>query len=546
MTGLSRYIESLLKSRFPQSNLIPHDRFVSLLNEIGLNFKESDIEYFDKVGITRPALRLRRLVTRNTFPKYEMVFGDIFSMKNNYYKSGNIDLPSENDYQSWNNYQDGSEEKISLYYHPFQFLPLRRLALGMKITLKADYFENVNDFTNSFNTMKEHVLESVKLSKESYEKFWVPRIGLLILLEEYYRPYVKGFLMNPYGDRRDYERWRRWRMSASTMKNLPRLLKITNLSFENVKEFYEGVATEGDWNDPLSNWCVLQRIVKDSVKFKLKNNALYAQHCYQIARMLSFFIFDLSGEQVYEPDEIMDSMHGQWKTKIFGSPFDYTTKKTQKNILDYFLIDRPFKLGIVFEGETEEVVIEAILKSLHVDKYRDGFFIFNARGISNIRKNLESLYSFSKLDDIELFLILDRDMEAEKIKDDLKMYTKDRKMIHTWRRDFEFDNFGIKEVLKFINEELESKKYPPLSIVDVQNKIKGTDDVLMKVINDIFRKQNKINLAKVISKKGLGTKLIAKRAKEILKERTSTSGWQTKLPIEKVLKKIFYIIPRHM
>ena len=42
-------------------------------------------------------------------------------------------------------------------------------------------------------------------------------------------------------------------------------------------------------------------------------------------------------------------------------------------------MDRPFRAGFIFEGETEKIVIEEILRSLRVNKERDRFFLYNPR-----------------------------------------------------------------------------------------------------------------------------------------------------------------------
>ena len=42
-------------------------------------------------------------------------------------------------------------------------------------------------------------------------------------------------------------------------------------------------------------------------------------------------------------------------------------------------MDRPFRTGFIFEGETEKIVIDEILRALRVNKERDGFFLYNPR-----------------------------------------------------------------------------------------------------------------------------------------------------------------------
>ena len=41
-------------------------------------------------------------------------------------------------------------------------------------------------------------------------------------------------------------------------------------------------------------------------------------------------------------------------------------------------MDRPFRAGFIFEGETEKIVIDEI-RYLRVNKERDGFFLYNPR-----------------------------------------------------------------------------------------------------------------------------------------------------------------------
>lgn len=232
---------------------------------------------------------------------------------------------------------------------------------------------------------------------------------------------------------------------------------------------------------------------------RLKNDAFHAQQCYELSWMLAYFIFDLTGEKMHEPDDIMDANgHGFWKKNVYGEPFYYTTIKTQKNILDRFLIDRPIRAGIIFEGITEQIVIEEILRAIRVDKERDGFFLYNAEGQSNIVKNLDALYDFTKSQDIENFLILDNDNHARKLEDQLKMKIKDEN-IYKWEKDFEFDNFGIDTVVYEINKILTGKEYSfQLSKEEIEDEMLKDDKVLMLTIKKILKNQN-IHFDDVIS-----------------------------------------------
>ena len=275
---------------------------------------------------------------------------------------------------------------------------------------------------------------------------------------------------------------------------------------------------------------------------RLKSVAFQAQQCYQIAWMLANFIYDQTGEKMHEPDDIMDGDgHGAWKKQVYGDPFDYTTIKTQKEILDKFLIDRPFRAGIIFEGETEKIVIESILKSLRVNKERDGFFIYNAQGQSNIAQNLNALYDLANLEKIDLFIITDNDGDATKIKNKLSKKIKS-KSIRIWKGDFEEDNFGVDAVLHEVNTKLKDRKLKRVEKTQVTKMLNRLS--LMRAIDTICKKENGRKLDDLVSKKMLAKKLLTKRLREIEKERTSSSGWKPKLPIEKFLKDVFQTMPR--
>jgi len=220
---------------------------------------------------------------------------------------------------------------------------------------------------------------------------------------------------------------------------------------------------------------------------KLKNDAFYTQKCYELSWMLANFIYDLTGERVLKPDDIIDGNgYGAWKKGIYGDPFDYTTKKTQKSILDKFLVDRPFRAGIIFEGETEKVVIDEILRALRVNKERDGFFQYNAKGISNIVKNMIALYNLAKLEDISLFVILDNDNHAktDKIRKVLEESFK-LEAIKIWKHDFEYENFDFDQLLNEINHKLKENKLKTIEKEETITKL-DTGMGLMKSIYDVY------------------------------------------------------------
>jgi len=81
--------------------------------------------------------------------------------------------------------------------------------------------------------------------------------------------------------------------------------------------------------------------------------------------MVGTFIYDLTDERMPDANDLMGGGR-EWKTRLFGESFDYKTTVIQKRILDNYLIDRPFRIALIYEGDTEDVVIKRIFEALHM------------------------------------------------------------------------------------------------------------------------------------------------------------------------------------
>ena len=420
--------------------------------------------------------------------------------------------------------------------------------------IHASTVENNVKSGKNLGNLHEKMLKTIQLEKVTVLETLIPRVGLLILLEEYYGPLVK--LQLPYNvydtasraDRNDKNM--QWRKRYSPNHTL----LLGGMKIEEIESFYETLAFRADSLDPLANWFILQQLIKLTRRYKLKGQALLAQEYYSLMFMIASFIYHLKGKKMLDPDDTLDGEGGKWKERIFGSPFDYTTKKTQNQILKYFLIDRPYELVFLVEGETEEAVIELILKARGVDLEKDGFFVYNIRGQSNL-EHLKPLFRMSHLVDITIYAMLDNDKEVDKNIDKMKEharqlgYTKDI-LIRKWDRDFETENFGIDAVIDKANELIDKKGYNKVSKSDVEDRMNRAGDALIRAIENTI---GRVNLDKagnggkmsdIVSKPSLAKELLGDRLKEI--QITDDPEWNAKLPIEVELKKAFALIPRHL
>jgi hypothetical protein len=168
----------------------------------------------------------------------------------------------------------------------------------------------------------------------------------------------------------------------------------------------------------------------------------------------------------------------------------------------------------------------------------------NAEGQGNIQHYLNSFAPLAKADEIDIFLILDRDMNWQEIVEDFKRqrFIKDN-MYHVWQKDFESDNFEIDKVIDTVNMILKEKDQKEIRKEDVIQKLSNPSIGLMKAISDVVWNVNESKFSDLVSKVDLAKKLIEPRIAEIRTERDN-KGWKPILPIEQQLYKIFDIIPR--
>ncbi len=140
---------------------------------------------------------------------------------------------------------------------------------------------------------------------------------------------------------------------------------------------------------------------------KLRNTAALAQEYYKIARILKVFLFDLTNEEMLEPDDISDGSKGLWKEKLYGKQFSYYQKKTWDKIKDHYFRDPDFKTVVVIEGDTEEVIIKMLLKALGINN-KDLIFL-RLCGQGNFKWTKSALPIFMNPLKMSLLLILDKD-----------------------------------------------------------------------------------------------------------------------------------------
>jgi hypothetical protein len=533
LTTLPEYLDLILKLDRPQTNLFKADKFLDFLKRKDISINKDDLEYYDKKDVIRPILRLHKPLSNEWPLRYSTVDISICGLKE-YYKMGLAEFPVADDFQPWKNYIDDHEEKVLQFYHPFQLISIRFSILDNYIPLRATSLESSNpeNFKSLMDRLKH---QSSKLMEASYKrsKEVIPKTGLLMLLGEIYGPLVKR--MRIQHDISNLYKWYKWTSNKFSPKEI---LEFTGMSIEDIKGLYDYLCERAYHIDPLGNWFPLLQLMKVSAIGKLEGKALLSQDYYTLAYVLSNFIYQLTGEKMLDPDDMNDGTMGVWKKKIYGDPFDYDSRKTRNIILDNYLANRPFRLILVVEGDTEETIINLILEALAIDPDRDGFIIHNLRGQSNIKINLGTIYYLASKDFIDVFTILDNDHEADEI---ITRFNIGTERYHKWERDFEYDNFGVEAVVKYVNFELKQRGLRQISKNEVEKELSDTNKAMMNIVDILIARENRMKYE--ISKKLMCKSLILDRVTEIKEARKREKNWEPWFPIEHILKKVFGIFP---
>jgi hypothetical protein len=530
---LSVYLRHILDSRYPQSNLYRVSEFLAFLHKRGITITKDELEYYDKKEIIRPVLRLHRQPANEGSNKYSEVNTSMFGLKE-CLGTGLVTFPANGDFQPWRNYLDNGEEKVMQFYHPFQFVLIRYSTAGNNISVYPSNLEKLDpiNFKSILNSLQNH---SSRLIAGSYKRSieFTPKLGLLLLLDEAYGPLVKN--MKFQSNATEAYDWNTWREGEFSPKQI---LERAGMTIEETKELYLDLSNTGYNIDPLANWFPLLQLMKRSAISKLEGTALLSQNYYTLARMVSHFIYEITGEKMLDPDDSSEGSRGKWTTKIYGAPFDYSSRKTRNNILDNYLAVRQFRLILVVEGQTETAIINKLLEVLGICPDRAGLIVHNLEGQQNIRMNLQTIYYLAGKDFIEVFTILDNDQESAEI---ITKNNIDADRYHKWSRDFEYDNFGTEVVLDYVNLMLKSSGLKELLMEEVVEELSQNNGGLVHIIERLISKKNKIKY--LISKRSMCESLMSKRFSEIEFTRKEGKNWEPSLPIERVLRRVLEKFP---
>jgi len=532
---LSKSMKVVLNGKFPQFQLLSTEEFLYYLKKRGIKRDISDLEYYDKTNVIKPILRLGGSLHDNSFKRCSK--NQTFNTLQIYLENDLIIFPHDDDFQPWSKWLDKFDEPVCMYYHPAQIVGFEHLTNIISLNLNPQRFLEIKDPQKYVSNVQKNYLEKLERIQKVVKDSWVPRIGFLILLEEAYSVDVKQEYFGISHEEKSFEKWQKWRSDEFSTQTI---IDNSQIDKDKIFELHHHLARI-NYDDPLGNWFPLQQILKKSRKRQLTGLGLISQDYYEFAEMVSNFIEDHFKEKTVAPD----CLGGDWHARIFGEPFDYDSKKTQKAILDYYLFYPPIKVAILFEGSTENYVIKKIIESLNIFMPKSGLSLHNLEGADNLQSNFDSFFKLAKKQKIDGFVILDQD-KKNMVEELVRRGSINDDMYVVWENDFEFDNFGIEKVVEIVNVFLEGKKAKTIVLKHVKNRLENGDVMLMAAISEEVKKENGgIKLTDFVSKTQIAQTIFDKRAIEIQDE-YENNKWTPKLPIEKKLQQLFRKFPSYL
>ena len=155
--------------------------------------------------------------------------------------------------------------------------------------------------------------------------------------------------------------------------------------------------------------------------------------------------------------------------------------------------------------------------------------------------NAGAVLRIAKSQNVARYLIVDNDPGATELVIELSERLKllDSDCYRIWKKDFEFDNFGLNCTVETVNEKLIENGYAPIETNEVESRLKAhPKERLWKAVHDVCWLKNRIRIDLVISKPKLARTLGLRRAKEIQQE-LSESKYKPKWGIEEEILKIY-------
>jgi hypothetical protein len=198
----------ILKSEFPQFRLLTRKDFLSELKKRKITVSENYLEYLDKTGLLRPCLRIKIPTSELHGFRYYNSFVPVTPHELKEAKEiKRLEFPKSGDYKPWKSYKK-KKTVTELLYHPWQLFFVKNLVRIEKINTHERYFVQRNfNASKFFEREKKLYRQVLKTMKEKTANEFNPFVGLLMLLEEAYKPDITNEIYLHPNTTKSYNAW---------------------------------------------------------------------------------------------------------------------------------------------------------------------------------------------------------------------------------------------------------------------------------------------------------------------------------------------------
>jgi hypothetical protein len=503
-------LDTYLSKSAPQNLLLSEGEFVRYAKDRGLHIRQEDLEYFEERGFLFPLCRIKLPVIRE-YPiegEIRREYAPLMNISHNllkWYENGFCEDPTKTEFRPWQEYKDGYHQTARTLYHPWQFINLKSIVHSL-----------------GHNLSVEQILEEERLEKiqERVRKFWGSQgdwvdfivqtvnenlrfLSFLISIEDLYLPLVRSsFIEAPWKSDDGFEIWKSFKARFDPKDALSKYC----LAVEQLEEWRKQIAVMAMSIDPLRDWYLLVRHINYNKRRKLRGDALFAQDCYEIAEVLGQFLEELTGKTQYDPDDLLDGGHGEWKKRFYGTEVDFANRDVLRQIVYEYGLDYDYRMLFFVEGETEYHAIPIIADAMGISFTALGIRLEKLGGYSEIApKRIKKLLQYAKSVGMIAYVIIDNHRYAKEYVDELiaqRDLPMEGEKVRIWNIDFEEDNFTIDELIE-ATKQAAAKEGASISLTTemVKEKYasspkKGISNILVTICEEQMYHLSKPNLGR--------------------------------------------------
>lgn len=466
--------------------LVPTSSFVKFCKDRGIDTSSEQLERLEQLRILLPVARIDR-------PKYKAKveytpdrkqyrwlgklddgeewngetieeYSD-FSFRREFAASwraeGLLWSPVSRPFVPWSTLKgDSWKEKTTSFYSEFQCYSLGQYQGWSRMTLGAEWECDRDEQVAAEQRAKirEWAGSVVKGFQDNRRSSGSVANLCQVLANRYY--------FNTQGDRRtitvsgatDWPDWNWYKYCRDW--DAARVLDGLGLTPDDVRGIHERLCTDAWFIDPMASWYDLVQFVSVQEKRRLKGPALYAQLLYSMEHMLRLFYRDLTGKELYPPDESPSFT----RERYYGEGVPSDERKYLEFLTNKYHLNPKPRLILVVEGESEEQHLPRLVEqAFGLSFAKLGIEVFNLQGVAQFegKKRADSYGALEKFIDYHharqtiVFVVLDNESRARTVAGRLGRKPSQRfsgrtvtkpEYLHTWDSNIEFDNFSDAEL----------------------------------------------------------------------------------------------------